>query len=242
MIKNKREIRTQMQKFKLDTKSHAYWELDKKKYEYFRIPSVTELCKPILNYSGISAEVLARAGTHGNNIHATFKLWWEGRSEEYELEEGNKIALETIEEWWDKEGIIKGEKFIIDVKTRKPYIPFDSVQLAAYEMLYNEGQLINGGNKDKFPRYCQESLLEEPIACPKRHFGGTPDLILGGSAILSPSSNSFEKYILYLKPFGGYEFVNAHRSQAKSVFLKLLKNWWDNHKAKNMVEKWKQTK
>lgn len=192
--------------------------LDEGCEEYSRIPSVTEIIKPLIDYSNVPGDVLESARNRGINIHATIRLWVDGKLDEEQLAEGNRISLDAFKEWWDRERK-NFDGLLMDIKTRPPYIPYDSVQLSAYELL-----AIQGGGETVY--------IEQPMYHGKLKFGGTPDYV---------KFNPFhmEKYVLYLKPEGGYEFINAERKQASSVFRKLLKKWWDDHSIKQMVDNWR---
>jgi hypothetical protein len=149
----------------------------------------------------------------------------DGTLDESKLEEGNKICLDAYKEWWHKE---RQDFFglIVDIKTRKPNIPYDSVQLAGYGLLANTKLgLVERGLID----------IEKPLFNPKLHFGGTPDYV-------EYNPESIAKYILYLKPKGGYEFVNAERNQATSLFRILLKKWWTDFDTQVIIEKWRKNK
>ena len=218
-----------MNKFIYKPESHTYWQQGKKG-EYFRIPSVTEICKPLLNYDNVPEEILRSASEYGTNIHETVKLWHKGTLDESSLVEGNRIALEDYKIWWNLVG--KGlEGAIVDIKTRKPIPHYDSAQFAGYEILLQHGIPIN--LELTFDKSISNTLfVEEPFGCEKLMFGGTPDII---------KYNAFHlgKYVLYLKPHGGYEFVKMERKQATSMFRTLLKNWWENQKTNELVEKWR---
>ena len=216
-----------MNEFLYREEDHTYWMLEKNN-EYVRIPSVTEIIKPILDYSKVPDDVLESARQRGTNIHATFKLWVQGKLDEEQLAEGNSISLDAFKEWWDRERK-NFDGLLMDIKTRPPYIPYDSVQLAGYEILLNDGVLINETVS------IHGGWIEEPFGNKNLMFAGTPDFV---------KYNSFhmEKYVLYLKPEGGYEFVNVGRRQAQSMFRKLLKKWWDDNNTDNIIKRWRKTK
>ena len=171
-----------MNKFLYRDDDHTYWALDEGCGEYFRIPSVTETIKPILGYSKVPKEVLSAAGDRGTNIHATARLWVNGKLDEEQLEEGNRIALDAFKEWWDKERL-GHDQLIMDIKTRKPYMPYDSVQIEGYQLLLTQGIRINNCYGIKNGLY-----VEEPHGHPKLKFGGTPDYV---------KYNPFRNFILF---------------------------------------------
>lgn len=207
------------EKFLYREEDHTYWELGKDG-EYFLIPGVTSIISKILNYSNVPNEILDAAKQRGNNIHDTIKLWHAGTLDESTLAEGNKIALASYLEWLRNDSI-KYDGLIVDIKTRKPYMPYDSGQLSGYDILLEKQGLNIGQITHEFPFF--HSRL---------HFGGTPDYVKYNPIYM-------HKMILYLKPEGGYEFVPGNRKQSGSMFRKLLKHWWDCQKIEQLVERWK---
>lgn len=134
--------------FRFDPEQHRYFLGDEE------MPSLSRILEPLNNFDGIPAGVLAAKAQAGTDIHETVRLWLDGTLDESKLAEGNKIALDLFAEWFDsyldagdlyeyetptyhkklKYGTTPDlvfEEAIVEIKTRKPMLYRDSVQLIA---------------------------------------------------------------------------------------------------------------
>jgi len=126
-----------------------------------RLPSVTQILKPLYDFSMVPADVLKRAGEFGTAVHKTVELYLLGDLDEEALDEGLKGPLAAFKDWEISEGIlvlpsdnievigfhrkllyagtpdIETESVIIDLKSRPVNMVTDPLQLAAYDHLGN---------------------------------------------------------------------------------------------------------
>lgn len=183
------------------------------------IPSVSEIIKPLEDYSMVNAEMLARAAEYGTNVHKSIELWLKGLLDEEKLDEGLRKPLDGFKAWFNAyrdwgqgctpddifsekrhyhqklkyagttDLVIKGDS-IIDFKTRKYNPAVDPVRLAAY------------------------------------------------SAML-PFFPKLKTYVLEIDVDGNCKLINAHHRQAWGVFRKLLDFYKQKKEFENFMTKWK---
>lgn len=140
------------------------------------VPSVTQLLKPLIDYSGIPADVLERAQAFGIAVHTMVELVLAGTLDYGSLDDGLLNPLAAFDQWrrdypafaerlptaiverpmWHKRLGFAGKPdlildgfAIVDVKTRLPNLVADAIQDSGYEMLHLE----NGGTKAKYGHY-----------------------------------------------------------------------------------------
>lgn len=132
--------------FRFDPEQHRYFLGDEE------MPSLSKIISPLNDFGNVPPNVLAAKAQAGTNIHETIRLWLDGTLDESTLAEGNKIALEVFKEWWRayKTDLVEYEtptyhkklkygttpdlvfeEAIVEIKTRKPVLYRDSVQLIA---------------------------------------------------------------------------------------------------------------
>lgn len=139
--------------FRFDPIEHRYFLGDEE------MPSLSKIISPLNDFGNVPADVLAAKAQAGTDIHETIRLWLDGTLEESTLAEGNKIALEIFREWWRayKSDLVEYEtptyhkklkygttpdlvfeEAIVEIKTRKPMLCRDSVQLIAQSKCFPE--------------------------------------------------------------------------------------------------------
>ena len=140
--------------FRLDRVEHRYW-LDEEE-----MPSLTRIIAPLNDFGNVSPVVLSMRAQEGTDIHETIRLWLDGTLDESSLGEGNRIALDLFIEWYEsfcsgklleyetptyhrqlKYGTTPDlvfETAIVEIKTRKPILYRDSVQLTAQAKCFPE--------------------------------------------------------------------------------------------------------
>jgi hypothetical protein len=131
------------------------------RYDGVLVPSVTGILKPLVDYSAINPEVLARASALGTLVHQTTELYDLGTLDEDDLDpilvpylNGWKRFREevgfvpaTIEKRMyhplgfcgtsDRTGAIRGVKAVVDIKKMMTLGPVIGPQLAAYKEMHN---------------------------------------------------------------------------------------------------------
>ena len=143
--------------FRFDPIEHRYWLGDEE------MPSVTRIIAPLNDFSMVKPDVLARKAKSGSDIHLTIKLWLDNTLDESTLDEGNKIALDLINNWllydetcqfgvlkeWEKPTYHEKLKYattpdlvfdeaIVEIKTRAFNRHVDPVQLIAQAKCFPE--------------------------------------------------------------------------------------------------------
>ena len=141
--------------FKLDKETHIYTLDD------IVLPSVTQILKPLSDFSFVDADVMKRAEDYGKAVHDMVALYFEDDLDEEALDPGLKGPLEAFKLWWGNRLYHEGEiiieepeyhpklkyagtadlaftydNLVIDIKTRKPNKIVDILQLEAYAHLY----------------------------------------------------------------------------------------------------------
>jgi hypothetical protein len=171
------------------------------------IPSVTQLLKPLQDFSNIPPHTLAKACEFGTNVHKMIELYLLDELDMDTLDPALLPPLEAFKRWQDNEGAA----------------------------LFLQG----------WPR------IEQPLAHPRLHYAGTPDLDFLYGPIVDLKTRPFnpltdpiqlagygelsrvnggqdgDKWVLQLAPDGTYRFTNAHHKQAKSRFRFLLEFYQD---------------
>lgn len=129
--------------------------------EGVRVPSVSELLRPLTAsvYSEVDPEVLRRAAEFGTAVHACTEFLDAGDLDEDSIDPAWASSLDAYKaflrdcapEWsgvelrlaceryagtLDRVGTMKGETWIVDLKTTSTIHDHVGVQLAAYEALY----------------------------------------------------------------------------------------------------------
>ncbi len=125
------------------------------------MPGVTKIISPLNDFSKVRPDVLENKAKAGSDIHLTIKLFLDNVIDQYDVPEGNKIALELFWDWivseeacqfgvlkeWENPTYHKKLKYggtpdlvfdeaIIDIKTRPYCKHYDPVQLAGYLKMY----------------------------------------------------------------------------------------------------------
>lgn len=144
---------------KFKTEGHRYW-LEYEDGTTEDIPSVSDILRPLENYSMVNPALLARACEYGTNVHKAIELWLKGALDEDTLDDGLRKPLSGVKEWF-RPYIVSGAQFeaeerryhpklmyagmvdlvirddaIFDFKTRRFNPIVDPVRLAAYKGLY----------------------------------------------------------------------------------------------------------
>ncbi|GIK15020.1 MAG: hypothetical protein BroJett002_37270 [Candidatus Brocadia sinica] len=141
--------------FRFDSLEHKYYLGDEE------MPSLSKIIEPLNDFGNIHPDVLAAKAQAGSDIHETIKFWLDGTLDEATLAEGNRIALDLFCEWYRNvssfgvlleyetptyhEKLKYGttpdlvfEEAIVEIKTRKPVLYRDSVQLVAQSKCFPE--------------------------------------------------------------------------------------------------------
>jgi hypothetical protein len=173
------------------------------------IPSVTQIMKPLYDFSHVNQDVLRRAGDFGTAVHKTIELYLADDLDEDSLDENLLNPFLAFKAWQaDNYGIdldgarierfgyhkklkyagtpdIETDHFIIDIKSRKCNPLTDGIQLAAYDYMTGKGDRL--------------------------------------------------RYVLELKQDASYVFTNVGNKQAWSRFRFLL----DYHNATQTINSWR---
>lgn len=145
------------QGLKFDRKAHLY-ELDGKS-----VSSVTNVCAPLYDFSGINPEVVEFAKERGGAVHTATEYFDLGVLDEASLdpaivgyvEAWKKFCLDVKPEWklletplgsrrhmfagmLDRYGLIYGEPTLVDIKCTSEISAAVGVQLAGYKLLLEE--------------------------------------------------------------------------------------------------------
>lgn len=139
-----------------DEASHTYT------WDGIKIPSVTTVLSPLVDYSMVHPEVLERGRQLGSAVHRMTELYDLDDLDETSLQpvmlkyldawkkfrEDTNFVPDTIEKRMyhpihrycgtsDRTGVIRGKKAVIDIKKMMSLGPVIGVQLAAYQAMHN---------------------------------------------------------------------------------------------------------
>jgi hypothetical protein len=192
-------------------------EFREENHEYIldgeRLPSVSQIIKPLSDYSAVPAALLQQSADYGTATHKMVALYLEGDLDEETLDVGLEGPLKAFKRWQGEHlhltdpvverpvyharlkyagtpDLVYDGRVVVDVKTRAANKVSDPCQLAAYEELWT----ANGGTKAKY-----------------------------------------EHRILELKQNGEYIYTKVNYSQALSMFFTLR----DYYRAGQTIEAWK---
>lgn len=178
-----------------------------------KLPSVTQIMRPLYDFSQVNPDVLKRAGEFGTAVHKTIELYLADDLDDEGLDENLRGPLQAFKSWQRAYGyqgleverrmaskrmkyagtadLILDGYAIIDIKTRPFSLLTDPVQLVAYEKLWLEW----GGKR-----------------------------------------SSYEHRVLELKQDGTFVYTRANQKQAWPLFQMLL----DRHKMDETIKKYKE--
>lgn len=128
-----------------------------------RVPSVTQLLEPLINYEGVPTGVLEYAANRGTAVHLATEFWDDGDLDEESID---PEILPYVQAWqrfrdesgfvvWRSEvrvysqrhkfagtfdclGVLNGRLAIVEKKTTALLAPATAVQVSAYFRAYNE--------------------------------------------------------------------------------------------------------
>mgnify|MGYP001574382398 FL=1 len=128
-----------------------------------RIPSVSEIIEPLIDYTTVGKDVMTRACEYGTNVHSAIEQYLKCTLDEAALDEGLRKPLDGFKKWYENDPLFTSEGFggcssesrffhpklkyagtidlmvrgvaIVDFKTRKFNKIVDTVRLAAYRGL-----------------------------------------------------------------------------------------------------------
>lgn len=190
------------------------------------LPSVSRIKEPLVDFSMVDPETLARAGRFGRAVHKMVELYLAETLDYGSLDEALLGCLLAFERWISEVkpfGIKSG--VLIDVKSRDFDHNADPVQLAAYYELWKENRIALGTGP----------IIERPIASIRYRYAGTPDIII-------PPTNGAEDFtdhrILFLGRDGKYKYVPAYDRQAWPVFGHLLGDYRRAITTKEILKAW----
>ncbi len=199
---------------KFDDDGHRYY-LEYAQGAIEDIPSVSEILKPLENYSMVNADLMDRACEYGTNVHKAIELWLKGVIDEASLDDGLKKPLAGFKAW-HVDNILRPCLFVFSEK--RHYHP--KLKYAGTIDLEVCGKSIVDFKTRKF----------NPIVDPVR---------LAAYKGLYPEFPPLETHVLEIDIEGNCKLINAYHRQAWSVFRKLL----DFHNRKKEFEifiaKWK---
>jgi hypothetical protein len=189
--------------FTFDEGSHTYY------LDGVKIPSVSEIISPLVDYSEVNPITLANACNYGKAVHRTIELWLKGTLDEDNLPEGLKQPLEEFKR-------IQGTF---------------SLELFAGEIKLFDKKLMFAGTLDL-------SGVNQIVDIKTRKYNPiTDDLQLAGYEILTDAK--CDKYILELLPGKPYNLIKINNKQAKSMFLYMLDYWWKTNEFNNKINQWR---
>ena len=189
--------------FKFDETTHTYY------LDGVKIPSVSEIISPLVDYSEVNPITLANACNYGKAVHKTIELWLNGTLDEENLSEGLK---QPLGEFKKTQNIFSLELFAGEIKLFDEKLRF----AGTLDLLW-KNQIVD----IKTRKY--NSIID--------------DLQLTGYEILTGCK--CEKYILELLPNKPYNLIKIDNKQAKSMFLFMLEYWHKTNEFNEELNSWR---
>lgn len=140
-----------MNDFKFDEETHIYT------LGGVKLPSVTQILRPLYDFSAVHPDVLARAAAYGTAVHRTIELYLKDDLDEDGLDENLRNPLQAFKKWQaddmeqrERLYVIETPQYheklkyagtadlmcsgmVIDIKSRPVNMLTDPIQLAAYD-------------------------------------------------------------------------------------------------------------
>lgn len=204
-----------------EAEGHTYW-LHYEDGTVEVLPSVSEIVKPLEDYSIVDSTLLARASEYGTNVHKAIELWLNGLLDEERLDEGLRKPLSGFRSWyydysegeaWGQGGVPGGV-----ISEKRHY--HQRLKYAGTIDLEIKGESIIDFKTRKY----------NPVVDPVR---------LAAYKAMLTEFPALETYVLEIDIEGNCKLVNAHHRQAWGVFRKLLDFYNKKKEFENFVTKWK---
>lgn len=176
------------------------------------IPSVSEIVKPLEDYSQVHPVTLAKASEYGTNVHKAIELWLNGLLDEERLDEGLVKPLCGFKRFFEPHA---GAKFLVEERHYHPKLKY-----AGTIDLEIVGVLIADYKTRKY----------NPIVDPVR---------LAAYKAMRPEFPPLETDVLEIDIDGNCKLINAHHRQAWGVFRKLLDFYKRKKEFETFITKWK---
>ena len=174
---------------------HTYW------YGEERLPSVTEIMKPLYDFSKVDPEILSTAADFGTAVHKAIKLWIDGRLDMDTLDPSLIKPLEGFMRWYEK-GMCGAGLGTLE---------YCEESLGHYRLKYS-------GTPDLVFEYGIVDIKTRP------YNAITDPVQLAGYAGLV-AGTCLKRYVLFIDLDGNVKLTNAYKKQAGVVFRKLLDKW-----------------
>ena len=197
---------------KFEAEGHRYW-LEYEDGTTEDIPSVSDILKPLENYSMVDPQMLARASEFGTNVHKAIELWLRGTLNEDTLDDGLKKPLAGTKEWF-RPYIMSGAKYEVEKRRYHPKLKY----AGTIDLHIVDEALIDHKTR-KF----------NPIVDPVR---------LAAYKALLPGED-LDTHVSEINVDGNCKLVNAYHRQAWSVFRKLLDFHNRKKEFEKFIENWK---
>lgn len=145
------------ERFTFDADSHTY------RFDGERIPSVTQILEPLIDYSGVPNGVLQHAADRGTAVHLATEFWDDGDLDEDSIDEevlpyvmawqrfrddsGFAVLKSEVRVYsarhrfagtFDCLGVMDRKLAIVEKKTTALLHPATAIQVSAYMRAYNE--------------------------------------------------------------------------------------------------------
>ena len=149
--------------FRYDGQTHSYY------LKGLRIPGVTQVMAGINDFLGVGEEIMAAAQERGTLVHTATALydrdtltleevqadtvlepyvraWVKFREEAKFVPEGVEVQVYSVRHRYagtiDRIGELRGVRVVLDIKTGAALNPVTALQLAAYQVAYNERHAV----------------------------------------------------------------------------------------------------
>lgn len=185
-----------MAEFTFRSEDHSYWLGDKK------LPSVTQIISPLVDYSKVPPAKLGRKRDLGTAFHEAIRLFLNNDLDNESLDDDLIIPMRQFREWWLEDADVERNPIMLAIE--KPFCN-EKLKYAGTPDLVTETTIYDF----KLRKY-------NPIADPLQ-LAGYAGLVSG----LPPKGLIVVEFSLD----AGYLVHNAEKKQAYSVFREMLKHY-----------------
>lgn len=191
------------------------------------LPSVSKIKEPLVDFSMVAPDVLARASRFGKAVHKMAELHLLGRLDYGSLDEALYGPLAAFEKWLKEVRPFQSGPAIIDVKSRLYDRVADPIQVSGgYYTLWKENREELG----------TDPIVEKPLASIRYRYAGTPDIIIPPQ---DGAEDFFNHRVLYLGRDGRYQYPQCYDRNAWPVFGHLLGDYYRAITTKQIIQSWR---
>ena len=184
-----------------------------------RIPSVSEIIEPLVDYSMVDKDTMIRACEFGTNVHSTIEQYLKGALDEDALDDDLLKPLEGFRKWYDSDPLFIDKEYHAGCRSEERlYHP--KLKYAGTIDLLVKGVAIVDFKTRKYDK------VVDPVR-------------LAAYRGLLPDFPPLQTFVLEIDTEGETKLVNAHHWLAWGIFRKLLDYNKRKRELEILIHRWK---